>query len=227
MISAIHRYRWMLRLFIVIFVFTIGIYADYFSFLSLNLILAYLPLEISLFIWRYQKLTENVIIFGLFLLIWLLFYPNAPYLITDFFHLSRLPYETQFLNIEGDYQTIFSSDSKVWLYFSLMVFGVFTGITAGFISLRIILNVMSDRLPFFKSLWIVSMVIILSSYAIYIGRFERIHSVDVFFLPISTVTKMLKVFLHLDFWYFFMFMTFVQAVLVAVWYRWIFDDVKR
>ena len=53
--------------------------------MALNVFLAYIPLEISFYFERVnRKLTYFL------MALWLLFYPNAPYLFTDFFHLAEL-----------------------------------------------------------------------------------------------------------------------------------------
>lgn len=61
-----------------------------------NIILAWVPLEIAMLIYnftssRIKKKSKKVIILMLGI-IWLLFYPNSPYITTDFIHLSTNKY---------------------------------------------------------------------------------------------------------------------------------------
>src|SRR4051812_8337461 len=59
-----------------------------FFFYLWNLFLAIIPLVISKFIWRRKKIDLITIVA---LLGWLLFLPNAPYLITDIIHFYEKP----------------------------------------------------------------------------------------------------------------------------------------
>src|SRR5699024_270682 len=62
----------------------------FFSFLLLNTFLGYIPVELAMHINEKQ----NPVIFWLLFFFWLLFYPNAPYVLTDLFHLARFnPYD--------------------------------------------------------------------------------------------------------------------------------------
>ena len=82
--------RWLIRLaFWGFFVFAALDLHGAFHFLLLNSILAYIPIELSF--WLTTR--RSPLLFWLIAVIWLLFYPNAPYLMTDLFHLSLLkPY---------------------------------------------------------------------------------------------------------------------------------------
>jgi len=73
----------------------------HYSFLVWNLFLAAVPLAIS-YIITYSKLWQNRIVFISLFLSWLLFLPNAPYIITDFIHLehwSQMPLWFDFILI--------------------------------------------------------------------------------------------------------------------------------
>src|SRR5437868_15255249 len=61
--------------------------SDYFLFLIWNLFLACIPLFASRLLWvAHRRRVPDVVQLGL-LAIWLLFLPNAPYILTDLIHL--------------------------------------------------------------------------------------------------------------------------------------------
>lgn len=84
------RAKWEIRGFFVAWMLYLFFRArDPFSFLLLNTFLGYIPIEISFHLGRQR----SAWLFWPLVIIWLLFYPNAPYLLTDLFHLSLLqPY---------------------------------------------------------------------------------------------------------------------------------------
>lgn len=59
-----------------------------YRFMGINLLLAWLP---YLFVIRIMKLNTKThkIQIGILLFLWLIFFPNAPYMITDIFHLHE------------------------------------------------------------------------------------------------------------------------------------------
>ena len=62
-----------------------------FFFLSWNLFLAWLPYLFSLYLARLNHVGASKIMMGMVFLAWLLFFPNAPYIVTDFLHLRERP----------------------------------------------------------------------------------------------------------------------------------------
>ena len=58
-----------------------------FLFLNWNLFLAFVPWAISSLMMISPKLRQSKWMFALLLCTWLLFFPNAPYILTDLFHL--------------------------------------------------------------------------------------------------------------------------------------------
>ncbi|MDL2211520.1 DUF1361 domain-containing protein [Erysipelotrichaceae bacterium OttesenSCG-928-M19] len=167
------------RVFLISFlalVLLVSNYTDfYISFLIINMILAYIPFEISCFI---NKVNNKLLIILLSLL-WLLFYPNAPYLVTDFFHLEAL-------NIY-ELTTIFNFELYDWLEFAIVSCGLIFGLLIGIISLFRVIKKL--QMTFFKKesklifLLLAIIITIASGYAIYLGRFPRLHSHYLFTNP--------------------------------------------
>ena len=58
-------------------------------FLIWNLMLAYIPFFISSYLKKKERLNKLGLETVLLLVIWIIFFPNAPYILTDFFHLYQ------------------------------------------------------------------------------------------------------------------------------------------
>lgn len=133
-----------------------------FIFLIWNWLLAVIPLILSLMISSLNnKKSINVLSFIILGIIWLLFFPNAPYLITDIMHLKE------------------RAIIPMW-YDTLMLFSfAFTGLISGMVSLFYVhqhfIKYCGNKLSWF----FICIVSILSSYGIYLGRFLRWNSWDI------------------------------------------------
>lgn len=137
-----------------------------FSFLIWNLFLAWVPLFFIKCVWNIDKKSSlsNWLI-AVCLIIWLLFFPNAPYIITDLKHLRRLP------------------ESMIW-YDAILFFSfAFSGLLTGLYSLRIVLRILKRRVSEITSWLFVTVFVILSSFGIYLGRFGRWNSWDIITQP--------------------------------------------
>lgn len=125
-----------------------------FLFIPWNLFLAWLPLFFSSKIKNAELSIKNSLLFAL----WLLFFPNSPYLITDLFHLQQR---------EG-----------VPLYYDLVLLfmAAWNGLLMGLYSLRNIEQLLLKRLPANKVRAIVSSCLVLCGFGIYLGRYDRYNS---------------------------------------------------
>jgi uncharacterized membrane protein len=133
-------------------------------YLIWNLFLAWIPYIISIcFIKKDLALNR----FIPFFILWLLFFPNAPYLATDVLHLvSSAPY---FLWYDG------------LLFFFFGWIGLFLGLLSLFI-IHQYFKMHFRRL--FSELGIFAICFI-SSFGVYLGRFERWNSWDIFLNPLD------------------------------------------
>ncbi len=188
------------------------LFIDRFNFMILNLSLVYIPFELSVIIsnMKYKEKKSNKLLYWVVFLLWLFFYPNAPYLITDFFHLGGLDY----IDPMRDY--IFTSDPYVWKYFCYLSTGIIFGIGMGLLSLKLVYKSIRDITKKISSNMFIVVVAILSSYAIYIGRFLRLHTLDLIIYPFDTIKQMTSVFSS-EFFYFMLYITIVQLIIYAVW----------
>ncbi len=162
-----------------------------------NLLLAIVP---SLFS-RQLKKQKHITIGSLLLLGgWLLFFPNAPYIVTDLFHFQQ------------------RSPVPYWCDLLIVTSGAWNGLALCFISLMQTERYLSRHLPAkFRTPVIISLLV-LCSYGIYLGRYLRFNSWDIFTRPISimhvTISHFIQPWQHQQFWAF----TLSFAVLLSLMY---------
>jgi len=153
--------------------------ARWHSSMMWNLFLAWIPYGIScimLVISNFKK--SRFIAFILLLLgaLWLLFFPNAPYLLTNYAHFSWVG----FTYIRPG---IAEFVLRPWYDFVMFTTIIWCGVLAGLASLRIIHSIAEKHFGRIAGWILVVMINFLSSWAIYLGRFVRLNSWDVFTNP--------------------------------------------
>ncbi len=138
-------------------------------FMIWNLFLAFIPLILSIII--VKKYFDRINI--LLKLAWLLFFPNATYLITDFIHIKRYD---GFFDTNWNFLLDFSS----WLGLTHLVIVILIGVLFGYISLYLLQSDIDKKHGNIIS-WIFSiLVLILSSIGMFLGRFLRFNTWDIF-----------------------------------------------
>ncbi len=131
---------------------------DY-RFYGWNTFLAAIPYVASTQLLKMKKLHAGAL---LLLAAWLLFFPNAPYIITDLFHYEErapVPY---------------------WYDLVLVISAAWNGLILGIVSL---MNVEKFLSRYLKPFWVLVCEVIsllLCGYGVYIGRFLRFNSWDIF-----------------------------------------------
>lgn len=137
----------------------------HFLFLNWNLFLAFVPWFLTLILSLRPNLRKKpLIVFGM-LGIWLLFFPNASYILTDLFHLSH------------------HSSMPIWFDLVLILSFAWTGLIYGFLSLWNLEEMMKRFLPGKVITWISVLLLFVSSFGIYIGRYLRWNSWDILHHP--------------------------------------------
>lgn len=136
-----------------------------------NVFLAFLPLLFARMLGRYmtreRKKTGVVILLAA---LWLLFFPNAPYMVTDLIYFGNTTYI-----VSGGFTTSVLSWAKlVYIGFGVL-FGVLLGLRSMYEVHRILLR-HKGRRPAYAAILASSL---LSGFAIYIGRMLRFNSWDV------------------------------------------------
>ncbi|MBF2052034.1 MAG: DUF1361 domain-containing protein [Candidatus Sericytochromatia bacterium] len=151
----------------------------YYGFLLWNLFLAVLPLGIShVYLLTHKRLPSRLYLLAS-LTLWLLFFPNAPYIITDLMHLGEL-----------------NRQMPDW-YDPLMLFATATcGLWAGFVSLQEVEGVLESHLPRWGVALFTFGVWFLSAIGIYLGRVLRWNSWDFFRQPGAVLQDVLEPFLR-------------------------------
>jgi len=140
-----------------------------------NLFLAWIPFILAYIahaiswrrIWLYL-----VIPFVAFL--WLLFFPNAPYMLTDLQDLARTAY-----------------DAPLWYDVIIVVWCSWTGMLLGVISLYLMQDIIVRTFGRFAGWAFIFIILPLSSFGIYIGRFVRLNSWDILQSPSETGIQIL------------------------------------
>jgi uncharacterized membrane protein len=131
-----------------------------FRYLVWNLFLAWIPFALAVFVYdRWRRRRTGLLLLALGGL-WLLFFPNAPYIATDFVHLDHAPLMPYWY------------DAVTIAAFAWM------GLLLGFASLYLMQTVVRQWRGAVAG-WIFAIVAIaLGSLGIYLGRFLRLNSWD-------------------------------------------------
>jgi uncharacterized membrane protein len=138
-----------------------------YAFLPWNLFLAFIPLYASTMLQRARAGAAQV---G-WLVMWLLFLPNAPYIVTDFVHLRQRPF------------------IPLWYDIALLACYAATGLLLGYASVADVQRWVSERYGETKA-WLCSAVaLVLCGAGIYIGRFLRWNSWDALINPIELLAS--------------------------------------
>ena len=138
-----------------------------YGFLVWNVFLAWLPALLAWKIIRYHdknSLRPTVI---LWIIAWVLFLPNTFYIVSDFIHLHTV----------GGASKLF--DAALLFAFSL------TGFLLGIASLAVVHSWLNTYIKKRNSGILIGGVILLSSFAIYLGRYQRWNSWDIIFNPLG------------------------------------------
>lgn len=134
-----------------------------------NLFLAFLPLIFACMFWRVKKRALKAAAFVL----WLLFLPNAFYVLTDFIHISDLSY---FVGGYYDFKNVdYVKDAVAYLELINIAAGYLLALGMGLLALKM----MHGAVFMGRKAALLALVFVLVGYAIYIGRFLRLNSWDV------------------------------------------------
>ncbi|NUO50317.1 MAG: DUF1361 domain-containing protein [Polyangiaceae bacterium] len=147
-------------------------------FLAWNLFLALIPLAASTLL----RLTHEEVVTGarrrtlllrgcqaLLFAVWLLFLPNAPYLVTDLFHLGP------------------KAPVPLWFDLALLLSCAVTGIAVGFRSMGDVHEIVRQASGRVAGWGFVVVVWFACAYGIYLGRYLRWNSWDVLHRPLHIV----------------------------------------
>jgi uncharacterized membrane protein len=140
-------------------------YGSDFRFLVWNLILAWVPLILALVVYDGYRRSGTLLWLSPALALWLIFLPNAPYIVTDFVHLSA------------------SSRAPLWFDGVELSAFAWTGMLLGFVSLYLVHAVLRHRVGAPGAWCAVLCVLALASAGVYLGRVKRWNSWDLLTQP--------------------------------------------
>jgi len=147
----------------------------YYAFMLWNLFLAAIPLGLSLGLRQINRLVLALPL----LAVWLLFFPNAPYVLTDLMHLNEHP-----------------GNVPKWLDLLMLLSFALVALWFGFQSLHIVQQWFAQKFSH-ATAWCVSIGSLgLSGFGIYLGRFDRWNSWDLLHRPVSLLSRIASYILH-------------------------------
>ena len=148
---------------------------SYYAFMLWNLFLAAIPLGLSLGLRQINRLVLAVPL----LAVWLLFFPNAPYVLTDLMHLNE-----------------HNAHVPKWLDLLMLLSFALVALWFGFQSLHMV-QLWFTRKYSHATAWCVSVgSLALSGFGIYLGRFDRWNSWDLVHRPVSLLSRIASYILH-------------------------------
>ncbi|MCL1927588.1 MAG: DUF1361 domain-containing protein [Treponema sp.] len=133
-----------------------------FIFLNWNLFLAFVPWALTSLSFIKPKIQRSALSIAILLIFWLLFFPNAPYIITDLFYLRAI------------------KNMPVWYDTLMFLSYAWAGMLFGFFSLWDIEQILGRKLPKPLVTFFSGFLLFVGSFGIYIGRYLRWNTWDLF-----------------------------------------------
>lgn len=143
-----------------------------------NLFLAWIPFILAYFahVISWRRIWLYLVIPAISIL-WLVFFPNAPYMLTDLQDLARAG----------------GVDAPLWYDVIIVGWASWTGMLLGVISLYLMQDIIIRTFSRWAGWAFVLVISGLSSFAIYIGRFVRLNSWDILQRPAETTMEILGI----------------------------------
>lgn len=166
-------------------------------FMSWNIFLAWIPYALSAYFIHYQQKQKWKQAF--LFCSWFLFFPNALYIVTDLVHLR-------------------TESTMPWWYDTILIFSAaFVGLLMAIVSLLRAETFLSTMLSKKTMLFLMPMILFISSFGVYLGRFQRWNSWDVVGNPLSLAydiaSKIINPFDHYKVWVITLLFTAIYSLL--------------
>lgn len=141
--------------------------SSFYRFLVWNLFLAWIPVAAGLACSAFarKRVYGVATVAGV---IWLLFFPNAPYMLTDYIHIREFPHT-----------------GPLWWDVLMLSSFVWTSLMLGFFSLSLMQGVWRALWGRLVSWLLAVLALGLASFGVYLGRFVRLNSWDALLHPRS------------------------------------------
>ena len=147
----------------------------FYLFLVWNIFLAIIPYVITVYL---SRIKLNKIKLGFGFCVWLLFLPNAPYIITDLLHLRV------------------STTHILWLDILVISSFAITGMLLFFLSLNEMKALIKLHFNKFPAGVIITTVILLCGFGVYLGRFLRYNSWEILSNPQQLLLDVIEMLIH-------------------------------
>jgi uncharacterized membrane protein len=149
-------------------------------FLVWNLLLAWIPYWLSMSLNFYGRISQRPSPWshGFLVLAWLLFFPNAPYILTDLLHLK------------------YCQTMPHWYDVLMFLSFAWTGLLLGYASLFEVQYFLEQRFNRFVVWSFVVTAIWLGGFGVYMGRFQRWNSWDILTDPLSLISQQVHILRH-------------------------------
>jgi uncharacterized membrane protein len=164
-----------------------------FGFIIFNLVLAAVPLGVW---WAFEQVRiklkgKSLLLTWLICMaIWLLFLPNAFYILTDFMHLNT----DVLVNARGNiarHTTTYERGDPIYMYDSLLLLlATIGGAYLGGIALLKVYTYNRAFIGHARAVIISTMAVLLSGVGIYIGRYSRWNSWQALTHPVQIITEL-------------------------------------
>ena len=147
-----------------------------------NLLLAWIPFVLAylayILSWRRRLM---ILVIPTFAILWLIFFPNAPYILTDLQHLGQASTSAS---------PWASANVPLWYDVILLIWFSWTGMLLGIVSLNLMQEIIRREFGRWFGWLFVFIVAGLSSAGIYVGRFIRLNSWDILQDPTHTASNL-------------------------------------
>ncbi len=153
----------------------------FYIFLGSNLLLACIPMgmaALQLFLLRVMAPgVPRMLLVSACAVVWLLFFPNAPYLFTDFIHIVEKTWirsdPTEWLGMRG----------ILWYDIVMSAAFAFVGHFLGIVSMWVEGRVLKEAWGRIFARVYLMLAVILAGFGVYLGRFARLNSWDAVLTP--------------------------------------------
>lgn len=178
----------------------------FYLFLVWNLFLAVIPFAITTYLKSTPKLNKLWLVFWFG--VWLLFLPNAPYIVTDLLHLK------------------ISNTSFLWLDILVVLSFASNGLVVFFISLKDMKTILLTFMTKVKTDFVITFILFLTDFGVYLGRFLRYNSWEILsnpkYLLIDTINILIAPFSNAEAWLF----TILFGAFLSIGF-WMFNNLKN
>lgn len=117
-------------------------------------------------------------------LLWLIFYPNAPYIFTDFIHVFNRVY----LRVAPG--ELIGLNALIWYDIVMNAAFAFIGHFIGLASMWVMQTILDGIWGKLPSRLVLGLAMVLAGFGIYLGRFSRLNSWDVLLSPFRVVDEL-------------------------------------